>query len=100
MVIRVHKVLRRVLYIPVAFEENETDIDDGWCGNDGDARGLSDYWIGAAVFDKLRNLPHGYEIICGRSSRKQKAARPRGIWPEIWKMMGTTQKNMLSLTGG
>lgn len=37
----------------------EKDIGDAWCGGEHDVRELSDFWVGATVFDKLRNPPPG-----------------------------------------
>lgn len=110
--IRVHKVPRQRMYVPTVNEEgvphvpttaidvtrhtrtnlgnaDENEIDDVWCGDEGDVRELPDFWVGETVFNKLHNSPPGCEIIWGRPTREQNTARRGDIWPEMWKLMGT-----------
>lgn len=78
--IRVHKIPRQGLYIPSADGEDippvaitaidvtrrtrtnlenadEKDIENLWCGDESDVRGLSDFWTGETVFDQRHTPP-------------------------------------------
>lgn len=73
--------------------DDEMDIGDV-CGDDIDARGLSNFWAGETVFDQLLLPPRGFDLVCGRLARKLKTSRPGDVWPEIWQRMSQTQTNI------
>ncbi len=106
MLIRIHKVPRRDLLDPstcsdsmaipaehvdvrrtaVANVENEDEksISDIWDSTSATGRTLSDWCICETRFIKLWKAPAGYDIVCGRLTRRQKTSRPPDVWPEMW----------------
>ena len=56
-------------------------------------RRLSEPWTGRTIFNLLRQpLPEGWEWVRGRATRIQRSNRPPTIWPELWKVLSSKQK--------